>query len=367
MKIAYISLHWPRGRESGVGKKINSQVNLWRELGHDARLFMHMHQPEPGQNLITGETFVFEYHKSIRNLISDEISRSRALSRMIESVKSFQPDLIYFRNSMYAFPLQDLFKIAPVVVEVASNDVSEHRELGFPYSPYNRLTRGISLSRSSGMIFLSAELSISPFYVKYKKPFNVIGDGIILDKISVLPAPSNPIPHVVFIGSPGKIWHGVDKLADLAQLCPDVQFMVIGYDRSVLTGQIPVNLSFLGYLSGDQYLEALSRADAALSSLALHRINIQEMSPLKTRECVALGIPTILPYTDTDLQFAISDKILEIENTEHNGVACAAQIHDFAYRMLGQRIERREIQSLIDAHQKELQRIAFFEQVISRR
>lgn len=364
MKIAYISLHWPRTRDSGVGKKISSQMSLWRELGHEARLLMHMHDIGPGQELIEGEAFPFKYRRSLKYLLPDEISRSRALRRMIGSVNSFQPDLIYFRNSMYAFPLQEIFTIAPVVVEVASNDVFEHRHLGFPFSLYNRLTRGISLSRSSGMVFLSGELSRSPHYMKFKKPFVVIGDGIPLDQTPFLPAPNNRIPHVVFIGSPGKVWHGVDKLIGLARHCPDIRFMVIGYDGSISQEPPPANLEFLGYLRGDQYLEALSQADAALSSLALHRINIQEMSPLKTRECVALGIPTILPYTDTDLQHAATDKILEIDNNEKNAVACAGQIHDFAYRMLGRRIERDEIKNLIDSSMKEKQRLSFFEEIL---
>ena len=364
MKIAYVNLHWPRTLESGVGKKISTQLACWETEGNEVKLFMHMHENRSGQALLNGEYFEYRYSRSIKDFLSVELSRSRALSRLIDSVRQYKPDIIYFRNSMYAYPLQRIFGIAPVAIEIASNDVFEHRELGFPYYLYNRLTRGISLSRSSGMVFLSRELSRSPHYAKFGKPFAVIGDGVPLDDIPVLPAPNNRIPILAFIGSPGKIWHGVDKLVDLARHCPDIRVHVIGYKKSETDDPAPENLRFLGYLNEDEYYEKLGEADAAISSLALHRIHIQEMSPLKTRECVAMGIPTILPYTDTDLQSTGIAEILEIGNNERNVITSAELIRDFAHRMRGKRISRGQIKNLIGSSTKEIQRLSFFKEIL---
>jgi uncharacterized membrane protein YgaE (UPF0421/DUF939 family) len=77
-----------------------------------------------------------------------------------------------------------------------------------------------------------------------------------------------------------------------------------------------------------------------------------------------MGIPTILPYTDTDLQHAQTNKILEIENNENNIINSANQIRDFAYRMRGKRIKRNEIRNLVDASVKEKQRLSFFEKIL---
>jgi hypothetical protein len=35
MRIAILSLHWPRTLSSGVGKKYNRQINTWRQMGHE--------------------------------------------------------------------------------------------------------------------------------------------------------------------------------------------------------------------------------------------------------------------------------------------------------------------------------------------
>jgi hypothetical protein len=364
MKIACINLHWPRTLESGVGKKIDTQISLWRENGNEVKMFMHMHNGKLDQTLLDGEYFVYENNDSIKKFLSAEISRSRAIEKLIDSVRIYKPDLIYFRNSMFVYPLHNIFKIAPVVLEIISIDVIEHRLLGFPFSLYNRITRGICLSLASGMVFVSKEVSQSPYFTKFNKPYCVIGDGVPLDKIPEIEAPNNQIPIIAFVGSPGKIWHGVDKLLDLAKLCPDIRVHVIGYDGSEMDETIPDNLTFLGYLKGDAYYEALAKSDVTISSLGLHRLDLQEISTLKTRECVAMGIPTILPYTDTDLQHAQTNKILEIENNENNIINSANQIRDFAYRMRGKRIKRNEIRNLVDASVKEKQRLSFFEKIL---
>ncbi len=44
MRIAYVSLHWPRTVESGVGKKIIQQKSAWQKAGHEVQFFMHMQQ-----------------------------------------------------------------------------------------------------------------------------------------------------------------------------------------------------------------------------------------------------------------------------------------------------------------------------------
>jgi hypothetical protein len=104
--------------------------------------------------------------------------------------------------------------------------------------------------------------------------------------------------------------------------------------------------------------------DLAISSLALHRIGMNESSPLKTRECLAYGLPVILPYVDTDLHDLNCDFILEIPNTEDNVKNHADRIRDFAYRMRGRRADRDILLSRIDSKQKELRRLSFFRKIV---
>ncbi len=75
---------------------------------------------------------------------------------------------------------------------------------------------------------------------------------------------------------------------------------------------------FHGFLDRAGVMDVLMKTDVACGSLALHRNNMQEASPLKVREALAYGIPVLLGYKDTDLSNLQSEYILQIPNTEDN-------------------------------------------------
>jgi hypothetical protein len=198
----------------------------------------------------------------------------------------------------------------------------------------------------------------------FEKPTRVIGDGIDLDNLPPLPAPRNAQPRLAFIGSPGAPWQGVDKLIELAQSFPDISIHIIGYDRIDGHDSLPKNLCLYGYLKTAEYQKILGTTDCAVGSLALHRISLNESSPLKTRECLAYGLPMILPYDDTDLKDLEADFLLKIPNKEDNIHTHGQAIRDFAYRMRGRRVDRNLI-AVIDQVVKERERMQFFEEISS--
>ena len=363
MRIAYISLHWPRLRSSGVGKKIYRQINAWQDLGYTPRFFMHTTRYDPVRELVPGEIFAFRLRDGIVGKLRGELDRMTAAQELVHAVKDFSPDIIYLRYGIYVYPIHRLAGLAPVVQEVTTNDLAQHKRLGRLYNTYNRLTRGIILKRTRGLVCLSRELANSSGIAAYQKPIKVIGDGIDLVHTQPLEAPNNDRPHLVFIGSPDAPWQGVDKLVLLANLIPDLSIHVIGYDRLDGFAVLPENLNLHGYLETDQYKKILAQMDLAISSLALHRIGMNESSPLKTRECLAYGLPTILPYVDTDLHDLDSDFLLKIPNTEDNVRTHADSIRDFAYRMRGLRADREILVPRIDSRYKELARLSFFDKI----
>ena len=360
MRIAYVSLHWPRTRDSGVGKKIRSQVGAWTARGHEARLFMHTSLYEPQSDLIEGNYFFYEMSGKVKT----EINRIAAMKRMIEAIRGFRPDVIYLRYSIYVYPGHRLMEIGPVVEEINTNDLTQHEGLGSIYSLYNRLTRGIFLRRVHGLVTVSRELAASSAFVPYRKPTRVIANACRLDDFPQLPIPANNIPRLVFIGNPGYLWHGVDKLIDLACRFTDIHIDIVGYDRLPGFEPLPANLTLHGYLSMREYQEVLADADVAISSLALHRVQLEEASPLKSRECLAFGLPLVLAYADTDLDNTDCDFLLKIPNKEDNIQTHAQSIRDFAYRMRGRRADREFLKKYIDADQKEAMRLSFFEELL---
>lgn len=362
MRIAYVSLHWPRTQNSGVGRKIRSQMQAWIARGHETRLFMHTVLHEPQSNLIEADCFFYEP----ANPIKLELNRIVAMSRMIEAIRKYRPDLIYLRYGIYVFPAHRLTDIAPVVEEINTNDLTQHERLGVVYSLYNRLTRGILLRRIAGLVAVTRELAASPAFASFGKPIVVIANGIDLDSIDPLAAPNNETPHLFFIATPGYAWHGVDKLVALARMHPDLTVNIVGYDHWDDTESLPLNVRFHGYLNPEAYVHLLGQSDLAVSTLALYRKKMEEASPLKTRECLAYGLPLVLAYTDTDLDEAGCDFLLKIPNKEDNIQSHAQVIHDFAYRMRGRRANREILKKHIDANQKETVRLAFFEEILHR-
>jgi hypothetical protein len=214
------------------------------------------------------------------------------------------------------------------------------------------------------LVCLSNELGNSPFNAIFHKPTRVIGDGIDLNNIQPLPAPNNIHPQVAFIGSPGSLWQGVDKLPFLARTFPEIAIHVIGYDHIDGISSLPDNMHLYGYLNTQEYEKVLTGIDCAIGSLGLHRIQLSESSPLKTRECLALGLPMVLPYKDTDLDDLECDFLLKIPNKEDNVQTHAQAVYDFAYRMRGHRVKREQIEKLDQAH-KESERIAFFRELLN--
>jgi len=362
MRIAYVSLHWPRTHNTGVGKKIQSQITAWRSRGNDARLFMHTSKQEPASDLIEAEVISYE----VRGKFQTEINRIRAAQALVRAVEAYHPDIIYLRYGIYVYPAHRLMRIAPVIEEINTNDLTQHADLGGVYSLYNRLTRGIFLHRVHGLVTVSRELAVSSAFASYRKPTSVIANGIDLDLFTPLPAPANQIPRLVFIGSPGYLWHGIDKLVHFARCYPDLPLDIVGYDKLPEFEPLPSNLKLHGYLSSAAYQKVLAGADAAISSLALHRIQLEEASPLKSRECLALGLPLALAYQDTDLGAASYDFLLRIPNKEDNIQTHGQAIHEFAQRMRGRRADRAILEKCISSTYKEEQRLEFFNEILQK-
>ena len=365
MKIAYISLHWPRASTSSVGKKIDMQINAWHDYGHQISFFSHMHTGPSDHTLLEGRKFIYEFNESFIGCLKTEFSRIRAAKELIEQVRLYQPDLIYLRWAMYVFPIHRLVDIAPVILEINTNDALEHRLLGTIMNFYNRITRGITLGNADGLVFTTEELAELDVFTKFDKPYQVVPNSVNLSTTPFYSAPDNDIPHLVFIGTPGLVWQGIDKLVNFAVNFSDIHVDIIGYREIPGFKKIPDNITLHGYLDGKAFEKVLSRADAAVGTLALHRKGMEEAAPLKIRDCLARGIPCILPYTDTDLKNIRLENILRVPNTPENVEKFGGMMHDFIYQMKGKRISRESLKGLIDSCTEEKERLVFFEKIRS--
>ncbi len=363
MRIAYVALGIePRNMAGGVGRKIKGQARLWTEMGHSPRLFALV--PD------CPDADVYTYHAAsslpLVRQVTRAASRSRAFVRLLADVRAFEPDAIYLRAGSYIYPAHRLFSNAPVVIELNSNDLAERSLRGpLTYWPHV-ITRGLLFGKAAGFAAVTREILELPANQRYGKPGCVIGNGIDLRVYEPLPAPKHSTPVITLVGSPGKPWHGVDKLAELARLCPDLHINLVGYQAADLDAPLPQNVTTFGFVDTGGVRDVLQDTDVACSSLALHRNRMEEGSSLKVPEALAYGIPILLAYRDSGLEGLKSDCILQLPNTEDNVSANTEQIRSFAYRMLGRRISRTEVAPCIDQRLKEERRLAFFQEIVGR-
>lgn len=365
MKIAYVTIHLDsKIINGGAGHKIRSQISLWRNMGNIVDLFALT----PVKITSNPDAHEFPFGPSaqvpILKLFSREISRYIALTNMIKAVRQYKPDLIYLRFAIFSFPLHKLFKVAPLVMEVNSNEIDENRSRGLLLYWLNRLTRGYMFAHCTGWVAPSHELEKLPVNQKYGKPTCVISNGVELDQYEILSPAENTTPVLTLVGSPGMDWHGVDKLVGLAEEYPELQIHIVGYSKHDLSQSTPQNMVLHGYLQPEKVKQVLLKTDVAFGTLALHRKNMEEASPLKVREALAHGIPIVLAYQDTDLQNVESDLFLFLPNTPDNVASNGKRIRDFAYHVQGKRVDREFIRPLINRHEKEKKRLEFFKQVL---
>lgn len=357
MRIAYITVHVaPEIMQGGVGKKIKTQMSIWRGLGHEVNLFSltpaEIPFPEERQ-------FVFD---AKTNLLKREANRALGLMRMLDAIREYKPDVIYLRFGLYSYPLHRLFKIAPVVLETNSDDRQEYQKRGAFFYWMNRLTRNLTFGSASGIITPSHEL-VDMLLPKRDKPFCVISNGIDLTQAETLPPTNNEKPVITMVCSPGMKWHGVDKLMQFATKTPDVFVSLVGYSEKDLDMPVPSNVRLHGFLDKQGVRAVLAQTDVALGTLALHRNQMQEASVLKVREALAYGIPVVIAFHDTDLHNVTLDTILRIPNTEENVMENADRIRQFAYDMIGKRVDINAIAPFLDQRKKEEARLNFFKQI----
>ena len=266
------------------------------------------------------------------------------------------PDVLYLRYDLVPPTGWRLAAEQRTVVELNSDDRSEWRLRSRAGALYNAVNHRRLLRAAVGVVAVSHEL------LEDARHTLVLGNGADASALSVLAAPRNERPVVVFVGSPRQPWQGADKIVELAQHLSGVDFELVGPGPHDVA-EAPVNLTAHGKLSRIDLAPLLARADLALGTLALHRKRMTEASPLKVREALLSGIPTVIAYDDTDLRGIDSWWLLRLPNVESNVRESWARIAAFIEQARGRRVPRVEVESRLDARAKESRRLAFFHEV----
>lgn len=373
MRIAYF-VHLNDGPRTGIYTKILMQVKSWTELGHEAKLFILTEKKEIEESLKADlpeeRVTVIRCPTSFPNRLIGLLRKMSLMDLLFNNIEQWEPDLIYTREHWGCPPLVQIARRYPLFMEINGNalvEIWDNSKTGWLLWV---ITRGALLSSVTGLCFVSNELAEMRAFRKYGKPFLVLGNGVDFSTASSRypwegKKVNNEIIRLVFLGTPGLSWHGVDKILTLAKLNPDWIFDIIGYNPDDVKGEIPGNVLFHGMLRKEEYDDILDEADCAIDCLALHRKGMNETSSLKAREYLVHGLPVIMCYKDTDFPEG-TDFILQIPNTEDNVLISNQRIREFVLSWKGRRVPLEKI-SHLDVKVKEAQRIRFFQSLITKR
>ena len=371
MRIAYLlaedlSIH------PGLKHKIDTQIRYWEAAGHEVFRIQHFDctviSPDGAKH-----AYADNYPSGAK---ASKWQRLRRLSIQYEfivnALKDIKPDLTYSR---YLFPAKNVAQIKAyagrLVIEVNSDDRAEYLQKRWLTGLYNAIFRGRVLNIADGLVFVTNELANKPAFSSYTPQRLVIGNGVEVGSFEFSEKTGSAKPQLVFIGSPGQSWHGLDKVDYLAKQCPDFGFHIVGpsYEECMrLWGQVPNNVIVHGYLASIDAQKLITNMDVGIATLALHRNDMNESCPLKVRQYLAQGLPVIGASDDPDIQ---SQQIfyLQLPNNEKNVESNLVLIRDFVERVTGhtdiRRFARQFAEKYLSAAEKEAARMQFFEKVMS--
>lgn len=104
-------------------------------------------------------------------------------------------------------------------------------------------------------------------------------------------------------------WHGLDRFIEGIAASEDLKFQIrlhvvgeggqVEYLKDMAESyNLDGSVVFHGRLLGKDLEQLYSSANIAVSSLAIHRIGLSSITPLKTAEYAAHGLPVVLGYED---------------------------------------------------------------------
>jgi len=352
MRIAYIAdvnIHQHRG----VFGKLKSIHNSFNDLGISSQFFILSKgspiQEDNFQFLSLGQNHS-RYAANFRKWIS--------AGKLLSSVSIFNPDVLYTRDTLFSPAFLSPTRKWPYFVEINTNASAEYRAEDKLKWLYYLATRNFTYGRATGFFFVGRSISELPYFRKLGKPFLVMPNGIDTKQYPALPMPVGTKPNLLFIGTPGQPWHGIDKIVYLAEQCPKFQFHIIG-------DSIPSrhNLISYGFLREHGEIEKILRlCHLGIATLSLYEKNMIETSAIKSRLYLASGLPMIIGHEDPDLNSDLPF-VLRLPCHKDNVSSNLERIRDFTLKCVSNpslRISARMFaENQLDTRRKERIRLDF--------
>jgi hypothetical protein len=328
MRFLYL-IEWNFTGFSGVERKIGSQVTVWKKAGHTVRAVII------GKHRCIDEQLIKDPDVDFWNIPSYSWMNKLMLDQLIKQsyfILAFLKylftsfDFVYYRQSTLS--LAPLFALGrKLIIDVNSIDVEAKDGLKAIIEPVSKFYRTFLFGRAKLVCFITNELN-AYYQEKYKLAQEncvVIGNGSANSQFDVeaiqhyfLNKAQKPRvkPCLLFVGSGDTehYWHGYDKFIHIVAHFPEYDFLLVGEVGDQFKNH--TNLTVINRMETADMPAIFFKADIGVGTLALHRKNMQEASPLKIAEYVFWGLPVITAYDDVNLKGL--DFNLELANIEDN-------------------------------------------------
>lgn len=171
-----------------------------------------------------------------------------------------------------------------------------------------RLVGASGLWREADLVLETMPDSALWRLARRRRPGLTLTNGVDLERLELAAGwRERGTLRLVAAASPAH-WNGYERVVAALPALPRAQLTLLGsrepYARVLdLADRLGVADRVLapGHLDGAAYTAALRDADVGVSSLALHRIGGGALSPLKTRDYLASGLPVLVTGDDPDL------------------------------------------------------------------
>ena len=384
MKLAYL-LYLDVEKYDGVTNKVVSQIETWVQQGHELHLCCVVPKLPTGQTPLTriaSFTTLVEEEKVLgasAGLLAGWFKPDKVQKAVLACLTEYNPDLVYYRNTAYSSTIHEVNKRFVTVCEINTLELAEYRLQRFNNIKYffrylhHILLHRFAFNGVNGVIGVTNEITDQIKSTGYTSSTAVVPNSInVSDYLKPKPAAvrDSQNPKLVFIGTPGMSWHGVDRIIKIAESTLDqLEFHIIGYGEGDFDNT-PENVIFHGVLPSNETHRVISSCHIGIGTMALFKKEMEEACPLKVRECLAYGLPMILGYEDTayitdsnSRKATYPDYILRISNQEEITTGDITEIVNFCYRNMGRQLTKEDVSPFIDVHLLEKRRLEFLQRV----
>jgi len=341
LKVLYVFFYGSGKIDSGVEKKIVSQVTAMKAAGAEVDLISV--NPYIEKDAIVNDFYrIYALDKPL--VYNSHFYTLRSRKRIFEKIDFLLTDLyLKYDRIFLRYPLSD-YNLLKLVLRYGEKIIIEHNSMEEVElkSMYHEMRKKTKFHFSPGFLFWYFDRIMYLFFSEKlfgKRVLSKVRGGVAVTNeicayekkrvksyrcevgtngIDYLSVPirkfdkkdfkRNPIRGFLLSGFTAS-WHGVERIVDGLESYKgkqDFELYFIGdfsaeQKEHIEKSAVLNRVKLIAHTTADKLTALLEVCDFAFGTMALHKKNLTEAVPLKVRESLARGFPLVKAYADPDL------------------------------------------------------------------